>query len=129
MLSTADPDNGQTYSYSMLDGAGGRFKIQSNLVKVSYVIGSDKMTTFCPGGTNNGIQRSADAVWPQCSIKKSLLSLILKHLVRLASESVEFDWLTKHGLFFFLFLFCHLDVAIQPVSGLQFTFIGNVKRI
>ena len=35
MLSTADPDNGQTYSYSMLDGAGGRFKIQSNLVKVS----------------------------------------------------------------------------------------------
>lgn len=34
MLSTADPDNGQTYSYSMLDGAGGRFKIQGNLVKV-----------------------------------------------------------------------------------------------
>lgn len=35
MLSTADQDNGQTYTYSMLDGAGGRFKIQSNLVKVS----------------------------------------------------------------------------------------------
>ena len=35
MLSTADPDNGQTFSYSMLDGAGGRFKIQSKWVKVS----------------------------------------------------------------------------------------------
>lgn len=35
MLNTADQDNGQTYTYSMLDGAGGRFKIQGNLVKVS----------------------------------------------------------------------------------------------
>jgi len=37
MLSTADQDNGQTYTYSMLDGAGGRFKIQSNLLKVRLV--------------------------------------------------------------------------------------------
>ena len=34
-LSTADPDNGQSYSYTLLDGAGGRFKIQGDLVKVA----------------------------------------------------------------------------------------------
>ena len=34
MLSTADPDNGQRYSYTLLDGAGGRFKVQGNVVKV-----------------------------------------------------------------------------------------------
>ena len=33
-LSTADQDNGQSYSYTLLDGAGGRFKIQGNVVKV-----------------------------------------------------------------------------------------------
>ena len=33
-LSTADPDNGQSYSYTLLDGASGRFKIQGNRVKV-----------------------------------------------------------------------------------------------
>ena len=38
MLSTADPDKGQTYSYTLLDGAGGRFKIQGNTVKVNKVI-------------------------------------------------------------------------------------------
>jgi len=34
-LGTADPDNGQSYSYTLLDGAGGRFKIQGDLVKVT----------------------------------------------------------------------------------------------
>ena len=34
MLSTADLDKGQTYSYSLLDSAGGRFKIQGNFLKV-----------------------------------------------------------------------------------------------
>ena len=37
VLSTTDLDNGQTYSYSLLDSAGGRFKIQGNFVKVSYL--------------------------------------------------------------------------------------------
>ena len=37
MLSTTDLDNGQTYSYSLLDSAGGRFEIQGNFVKVSYL--------------------------------------------------------------------------------------------
>ena len=35
MLSTVDPDNGQSYSYTLLDSAGGRFKIQRNFVKVN----------------------------------------------------------------------------------------------
>ena len=35
-LSTADPDKGQSYSYTLLDGAGGRFKIQGNRVKVKW---------------------------------------------------------------------------------------------
>ena len=37
-LSTADPDKGQSYIYTLLDGARGRFKIQGDIVKVIITI-------------------------------------------------------------------------------------------
>ena len=34
-LSTADPDRGQTFTYTLLDNAGGRFMLDKNSIKVT----------------------------------------------------------------------------------------------
>ena len=34
VLNTVDPDSGQTHTYTLLDSAGGRFKLQRNSLKV-----------------------------------------------------------------------------------------------
>lgn len=39
-LSTSDQDNTQTHSYTLIDSAAGRFKIDGRTLKVSRIVGS-----------------------------------------------------------------------------------------
>ncbi|XP_068740239.1 protocadherin Fat 4-like [Montipora capricornis] len=75
-LSTADPDKGQSYTYTLLDGAGGRFKIQGYIVKVAKSNrncllngGSQCLLNFESASSHTIRVRSTDSGYPSQNVE------------------------------------------------------------